>query len=45
MEFICGKWGGGVKCTVDWLVRIVYEECLVSDIRRACLMEVGYKSR
>ena len=24
---------------------IVYEESLVSDIGRACLMEVGYKSR
>ena len=34
-----------VKCIVDWLLRIVYEERLVSDIGRACLMEVGYKSR
>ena len=34
-----------VKCIVDWLLRIVYEESLVSDIGRACLMEVGYKSR
>ena len=34
-----------VKCIVDWLLRIVYEENLVSDIGRACLMEVGYKSR
>ena len=33
-----------VKCIVDWLLRIVYEESL-SDIGRACLMEVGYKSR
>ena len=32
-----------VKCIVDWL--IVYEESLVSNIGRACLMEVGYKSR
>ena len=30
---------------MDWLLRIVYEESLVSDIGRACLMEVGYKSR
>ena len=37
--------GGGVKCIVDWLLRIVYEETLVSDIGRACLMEVRYKSR
>ena len=34
-----------VKCIVDWLLRIVYEESLVSDIGRACLMDVGYKSR
>ena len=34
-----------VKCIVDWLLRIVYEENLVSDIGRAWLMEVGYKSR
>ena len=34
-----------VKCTVDWMLRIVYEESMVSDIGRACLMEVGYKSR
>ena len=31
-----------MKCIVDWLLRIVYEESLVSDIGRACLMEVGY---
>ena len=30
---------------MDWMLRIVYEESLVSDIRRACLMEVGYKCR
>ena len=34
-----------VQCIVDWLLRIVYEESLVSDHGRACLMEVGYKSR
>ena len=34
-----------VKCIVDWLLMIVYEESLVSDIGRGCLMEVGYKSR
>ena len=34
-----------VKCIVDWMLRIVYEESLVSDIGRACLMEAGYKSR
>ena len=34
-----------VKCIVDWMLRIVYEESLVSDIGRACLMEVGYKYR
>ena len=41
MEFIWGK-GGGM---VDWLLRIVYEESLVSYIGRSCLIEVGYKSR
>ena len=34
-----------VKCIVDWLLLIVYKESLVSDIGRAGLMEVGYKSR
>ena len=34
-----------MKCNVDWLFRIVYEESLVSVIERACLTEVGYKSR
>ena len=34
-----------MKCIVDLLLRIVYEESLVSDIGRECLMEVGYKSR
>ena len=26
-----------MKCIVDWLLRIVYEEILVSDIERAYL--------
>ena len=30
---------------VEWLLRIVYEESMVSNIGRACLMEIGYKSR
>ena len=34
-----------VKCIVHRLLRIVDEVNLVSDIGRACLMEVGYKSR
>ena len=42
MEFIRGK-GGQMYC--DWLLRIVYEESLVSDIGKACVMEVGYKAR
>ena len=41
MEFISER---EVKCIVDWMLRIVYEESLVSDIGRACLMEVGYIS-
>ena len=40
MEFIHGKGG-----EMYWLLRIVYGERLVSDIGRACLMEVGYESR
>ena len=32
-----------VKCIVDLMLRIVYEEGLLSDIGRACLMEIGYK--
>ena len=34
-----------VKNIVDWLLRIMYKESLVSDIGRACLMEIGYNSR
>ena len=34
-----------VKVMVDWLLRIVYEESLASAIGRACLKEIGYKSR
>ena len=30
---------------VDWLLRIVYEESMVSDIGRACLKKIGFKSR
>ena len=30
---------------VDWLLRIVYEESMTSDIGKACLIEIGYKSR
>ena len=28
-----------MKCIVDWLLRIVYEESLGSDIGRACKMQ------
>ena len=34
-----------VKGIIVCLLRTVYEESLVSDIGRACQMEVGYKSR
>ena len=34
-----------VKCIVNSLPMIVYEESLVSDIGRACLTDVGYKSK
>ena len=48
-ELVRGEYGWSsfaekeVKCIVDWLLRIVYEESPVSDIGRACLVEVGYK--
>ena len=50
-ELVRGKSGWSsfaereVKYIVDWLLMIVYEESLVYDIGRACLMEVEYKSR
>ena len=34
-----------VNTMVDWVLRKVYEESLISDIGRACLREIGYKSR
>ena len=34
----------GVHLWIGCLIKIVYEESLVSDIEKACLMEVGYKS-
>ena len=34
-----------VKAIVCWLLRLVYKESMVSDIERACLMVIGYKSR
>ena len=49
-ELVRGEYGWSsfaerdVKCTVDWLLGIVYEENLVSDIGSTCLMQVGYKS-
>ena len=30
---------------VKWMLRVVFEETLVSDIGRACLFEIGCKSR
>ena len=37
--------GRGNVLWIGCFFRIVSEESLVSDIGRACLMEVGYKSR
>ena len=34
-----------IKVMVDWLLRIVYKESMVSDIGRACLREIGHRSR
>ena len=31
-----------VKCIVEWVRRIVYEEALVSDIGRACAPDGGW---
>ena len=30
---------------VKWMLKVVFEENLVSEIRRACLIELGCKSR
>ena len=30
---------------VKWMLKVVFEENQVSEIRRACLIELGYKSR
>ena len=30
---------------VKWMLKVVFEENLVSEICRACLIEIGYKSR
>ena len=33
-----------MKGTVEWLLTVVYKESMVSDIGRACLRDIGYKS-
>ena len=33
------------KAMVKWMVRVVFEENMVSEIGRACLFEIGCKSR
>ena len=33
------------KAMVKWMLKFVVEEKLVSEIERACLIELGYKSR
>ena len=33
------------KCIVDWLLRILYEERLLPDTGKTCIMEIGYPSR
>ena len=33
-----------MKGIVDWLLRIVCEDSILSDMERACLREIGYKS-
>ena len=30
---------------VKWMLKVVFEENLVSEIGRTCLIELGYKSR
>ena len=37
MEILCRK---KVKRMVDCWIRVVYEESMVSDVGRACLMKV-----
>ena len=33
------------KAMVKWMLRVVFEENLMSEIGRACLVEIGRKSR
>ena len=33
------------KAMVKWMLKVVVEEHLVSEIGRSCLIEIGYKSR
>ena len=33
------------KAMVKWMLRVVFEENMVSKIGRACLIEIGRKSR
>ena len=33
------------KAMVKWMLRVVFEENMVSEIGRACLIEIGCKSR
>ena len=33
------------KAMVNWMLRVVFEENLLSEIGRACLIEIGCKTR
>ena len=50
-ELIRGETGWGTceereaKTVMKWMLRMVFEENLMSDIGRACLVEIGCKSR
>ena len=33
------------KALVKWMLRVVFKENMVSEIGRACLIEIGCKSR
>ena len=50
-ELIRGDTGWGIfdereaKVTASWLLRIVFSDNQMSDLGRACLLEIGCKSR
>ena len=38
------KWDDGFGMLVKWMLKVVFEENLVSEIGKACLLELGCKN-